>query len=126
MSEMRNVLLYNGTCGHHYRQLGARRNQVLEQNAVPPPRVTAVKPPRVDELMTRPSQITDELVDFLTSITFDSIFQYQAHTITEIHHDSGKMLAQVIGLLLDGGILAYGFGGLTDPNTLRMPFSNCF
>jgi len=107
-----------GLAGHLCRQGVAPVTKLPKQNPVPPCRVTAPMHPRINDLMTRPSQITDELVDFLTSITFDSIFQYQAHTIPEIHHASGKMWAQVVGQLLDE-IMAYGFGGLTDSNTLQ-------
>ncbi len=42
------------------------------------------------------------------------IFQYQAHTITDIHPAPGKMWAQVIGLLGDGIC-----SGLTDLATLN-------
>ena len=41
--------------------------------------------------MTRPSQISEELADRLTAISFDEIFQFPAVTIMEIHHSSVKM-----------------------------------
>ena len=66
--------------------------------------------------MTKPSQISQELVDRLTGISFDEIFQTPTQTIVEVHHASVKMWAQAISLLLDG-IMTYAFG-LTDPETV--------
>ena len=66
--------------------------------------------------MTRPNQISDELVDRLTAISYDEIFAHQAKTISEIHHSSVRMWSSVIALLLDG-ILDYSFGGVSEPNT---------
>jgi len=66
--------------------------------------------------MTKPSQISEELVDRLTSISYDEIFQTPTLTIVEVHHSSVKMWAQAIALLLDG-IMTYAFG-LTDPDTV--------
>jgi hypothetical protein len=66
--------------------------------------------------MTHPSQISEELVDRLTSISFDEIFQTPTMTIVEVHHSSVKMWAQAIALLLSG-IMTYAFG-LTDPETV--------
>ena len=66
--------------------------------------------------MTRPCQISEELVDRLTGISFDEIFCTPTQTIAEVHHSSVKMWAQAIALLLDS-IMTYAFG-LTDPETV--------
>ena len=63
--------------------------------------------------MTKPSQISEELVERLTSISFDEIFQTPTRTIVEVHHSSVKMWAQA---MLEG-IMAYAFGR-TDPETV--------
>jgi hypothetical protein len=67
-------------------------------------------------LMTRPNQISDELVDRLTAISYDEIFAHQARTICQIHHSSVRMWSAVIALLLEG-LLDYSFGGVSEPNT---------
>ena len=97
---------------HHCRPGAVTRvvAAVTQQNkAVPLPVITAF-------LMTRPNQISDELVDRLTAISYDEIFAHQAKTISEIHHSSVRMWSSVIALLLDG-ILDYSFGGVSEPNT---------
>ena len=66
--------------------------------------------------MTRPNQISEELVDRLTAVSYDVIFSFQARTITKIHHASVRMWSSVVALLLDG-ILEYAFGGISDPQT---------
>ncbi len=66
--------------------------------------------------MTKPSQISAELVDRLTRISFDEIFQTPSKTIVEVHQSSVKMWAQAMALLLEG-IMAYAFGP-TDPITV--------
>ena len=76
----------------------------------PPP------PPTNSDMMTRPDQLSDDLVDRLTAISYDAIFAFPARTITQIHHASVRMWSSVMALLLDG-ILAYAFGGVSEPNT---------
>ena len=98
---------------HHCRP-GAVRKEV--------PAVTAqdTRPrtptPISSGLMTRPNQLSDDLVDRLTAISYDSIFAFPARTITVIHHASVRMWSSVMALLLDG-ILAYAFGGVKEPIT---------
>ena len=72
---------------HHCRPGAVTRvvAAVTQQNkAVPLPVITAF-------LMTHPNQISDELVDRLTAISYDEIFAHQARTISEIHHSSVRM-----------------------------------
>jgi len=61
--------------------------------------------------MLRPSEISPELVDRMTEISYDQIFSTQAHTILELHHSSVHMWASVVALLLEG-ITLYAYGGV--------------
>jgi len=98
---------------HHCRPGTVHRHAptVVQKNTRPPPTLTDLS------IMTRPSQISDDLVDKLTGISYDSIFAFPARTITEIHHSSVRMWSSVMALILDG-ILEYAFGGVSDPDTL--------
>ena len=111
-------LYYNTrTIKNHVCRPGVARKAPVLQNRKPSETTPAAPPtPSVSQMMTKPSQISDELVDRLTGISFDEIFQTPSRTITEIHHSSVKMWAQTMALLLDG-IMSYAFG-LTDPETV--------
>ena len=67
--------------------------------------------PSTGNSMLRPSEISPELVDRLTDISYDSIFSTQACTIEELHHNSVNMWASVVALLLEG-IVLYAYGGV--------------
>ena len=77
--------------GHNCRPGVARRTPVLQPRKPTAPRPAAPTPPTASQLMTKPSQISAELVDRLTSISFDEIFQTPTLTIVEIHPSSVKM-----------------------------------
>ena len=98
---------------HHCRPGTVHKNTptVAHIDTRPPPTLTD------SSIMTRPNQISDDLVDKLTGISYDSIFAFPARTITEIHHASVSMWSSVMALILDG-ILAYAFGGVSEPDTL--------
>jgi hypothetical protein len=90
-----------------------------------PSSITAPSPPmqsitpaiRTDAfIMTRPNQISDDLVGRLSELSYDEIFAHQAKTITKIHHSSVRMWSALLVLTLDG-ILDYGFGGASDSDT---------
>ena len=102
--------------GHACRPGAARSAPALQPRKPPEPRPAAPTPPNASQLMTKPCQISEELVERLTGISFDEIFRTSTQTIVEVHHSSVKMWAQAIALLLDG-IMTYAFG-LTDPDTV--------
>ena len=101
--------------GHACRPGVARDAPVLQHRTTAEPRPAAPQP-LIHQVMTKPSQISEELVERLTSISFDEIFQTPTRTIVEVHHSSVKMWAQAMALLLEG-IMAYAFGR-TDPETV--------
>ena len=109
-------------CNLHYSAANIRLHSCRPggdcRRIIPAATRLEIRPPSAPThfIMTRPNQISDELVDKLTAISYDSIFAFPARTITEIHHASVRMWSSVIALLLDG-ILEYGFGGVSEPNT---------
>ena len=94
---------------HHCRPGVVRKLQ--QRNPHPTPPAPRAKNPSTGSPMLRPNEISPELVDRLTEISYDAIFASQAHTIQEIHHSSVNMWASVVALLLEG-ILLYAYGGV--------------
>ena len=109
-------------CNQHYSEATIKlhhcRPAAAHSNAPPvAQKETHTSPtPIPGGIMTRLNQISEELVDRLTAVSYDVIFSFQARTITEIHHASVRMWSSVVALLLDG-ILEYAFGGISDPQT---------
>ena len=61
-----------------------------------------------------PADITDNLVDYLSGITFDNIFQKKIKTVVEMHHSSVPMWAEALAVITNG-IIAYAFRATTAP-----------
>jgi len=64
--------------------------------------------------MTSPADIAADLVDHLSGITFDSIFQKKVRTVVEMHHSSVPMWAEALALIIDG-IITYAFRATAAP-----------
>ena len=69
--------------------------------------------------MLRPSEISPELVEGLTAISYDEIFSSQAYTILDLQHSSVNMWSSVVALLLEG-IALYANGGVYGSETAVM------
>ena len=69
--------------------------------------------------MPRPSEISPELVDKLTAISYDEIFSSQAYTIVELYHSPVNMWPSVVALLREG-IVLYAYGGMYESETAVM------
>jgi hypothetical protein len=64
--------------------------------------------------MISPADITDDLVDHLSGISFDNIFQKKIKTVVEMHHSSVPMWAEALAVITDG-IVTYAFRATTAP-----------
>jgi hypothetical protein len=64
--------------------------------------------------MISPADITDDLVDHLSGISFDNIFQKKIKTVVEMHHSSVPMWAEALAVITDG-IITYAFRATTAP-----------
>ena len=107
-------LYYNcdSICNHVCRPGAVRR---LRDQVPPPQAATKAPKPKQGRLMLRPSEITPELIDRLTGISYQEIFSHQARTIETIHHTSVHMWSSVTALLLEG-IVSYAYGGVNTPD----------
>ena len=61
-----------------------------------------------------PADITDDLVDHLSGITYDDIFQKKIRTVVEMHHSSVPMWAEALAVIING-IITYAFRATTAP-----------
>ena len=64
--------------------------------------------------MMSPADITDDLVDHLSGITYDDIFQKKIRTVVEMHHSSVPMWAEALAVIING-IITYAFRATTAP-----------
>ena len=104
---------------HNCKPDVVRKPQHQRPNTLPTPPKPRTKQTKTTKIMLRPSEISPELVDRLTAISYDEIFSSQAYTILELHHSSVNMWSSVVALLLEG-IVMYAYGGVYGSETAVM------